>query len=357
VLHFFIHHDLFNRGISIAKILITGANGFVGSHVLQTLMAIQHDDLEIVAACRDKSKLIPSYRGEVRVGDLRDPEYLDRLLINIDIICHTAGWTSFTGDRKNSTKHYLEPTIELINHAIEWRVSRFVNLSSLAAAPLSQRHNPVAAGQPRSYWPMMNCLIAVEDYLKAHAQIGCSMVNLRLGIYSGQRINIGLLPLLIDRMSTSRISYPYGPYGYFPLVDGKDIGQAFARAALAPNLGQYESFNIIGPDQPPTSDVLDFLQQQIPSHKTALPVPAIISHCHAWLQEYFKTSANDALFSRSLSSLISNPLINIESSKTRLGFDPEISWQASLYKLLEDRRKQDLASTLCAPVKPLNLTE
>jgi len=318
-------------------------------------MDINHDDLEIVAACRNKNKLIPSYRGEVRVGDLRDPDYLDRLLVNIDIICHTAGWTSFNINKQNSNQLYLEPTIELINHAIEWRVSRFVNLSSLAAASLSQRHDPMSAGQPRSYWPMMNCLIAVEDYMKAHSQIGCSMVNLRPGIFSGQRMNIGLLPVLIDRLSTVRISYPREPYNHFPLVDGKDIGQAFARAALAPELERYESFNITGPDQPSTSDVIQFLQQQIPSHKTAFAVPAVISHYFAWWQELSKTSQNEVLFSRSLSSLISNPLINIESSKTKLGFDPEISWQASLYDLLEDLQKRSTQVLLSSPAKPLQI--
>ena len=320
-------------------------------------MAIQHDDLEIVAACRDPARLIPSYRGEVRVGDLRDADYLDRLLVNVDVICHTAGWTSFLSDKHNSTELYLKPTIELINHAIEWRVSRFVNLSSLAAAARSQRQDSMTAGQPRRYWPMMNCLIAVENYMQAHAQIGCSMVNLRTGIYSGQRMNVGLLPLLINRLSTARMSYPRGQYGYFPLIDGRDIGQAFARAALAPELEQYSSFNITGPDHPTASEVIHFLQQHITSSKTAISLPVDINHCYSWWQEHFKTIEKQALFTRSLADLMSNPLIYNDLAKDRLGYDPEISWQASLHTLLEERQKQDETVSLCAPCKPLNLAQ
>jgi len=48
----------------------------------------------VVAACRDASKLLAHYSGEVRVGDLRDSDSLDRVVAVIDIVCHTAGWGS-----------------------------------------------------------------------------------------------------------------------------------------------------------------------------------------------------------------------------------------------------------------------
>ena len=320
-------------------------------------MAIQHDDLEIVAACRDPAKLLPAYKGEVRVGDLRDASYLDRLLVNIDIVVHTAGWTSFAYDTKKSSQLYLEPTIELINHAIEWRVSRFVNTSSLVCAPLKQRHNPASPGLPRSYWPMINCLIAVEDYMQAHAKIGCTMVNLRLGMYSGHRMNTGLLPLCLDRLKTQSISYASDSASHFPLIDGLDIGQAFARAALAPSLTNFEAFNITGPDQPSASDVFHFLQQQRPSLKTAYALPPLLSHFHARWLEFNKTPQGESRFTRSLTELFKHPEFSNELAKDKLGYDPEISWQASLHKLLGDEKKITHAPLLSSASKTLNLNE
>lgn len=83
------------------SVVVTGATGFVGSHVLEELIQIGHKDLHIIAACRDRRKLIPEFTGEVREGDLRDQEYLDRVLAGADIVCHCAAWSSLWGKKLN----------------------------------------------------------------------------------------------------------------------------------------------------------------------------------------------------------------------------------------------------------------
>lgn len=47
-------------------ILITGANGFVGSHILEAMHT--RKDLRVIAACRDAKKLPAFVKGEVREG-------------------------------------------------------------------------------------------------------------------------------------------------------------------------------------------------------------------------------------------------------------------------------------------------
>jgi uncharacterized protein YbjT (DUF2867 family) len=78
--------------VKLLNVLVTGANGFVGSHILEALM--QHNGVTPIAACRDRRKLIHAFDGEVREGDLRDRDYLGSLLDGIDVVCHAAAWTS-----------------------------------------------------------------------------------------------------------------------------------------------------------------------------------------------------------------------------------------------------------------------
>lgn len=313
---------------TIAKILITGASGFVGRHILQTLMQFEHPDLQIVAATRHPENLPASYRGEVRVGDLRDPDYLDRVLTGIDVICHAAGWTNYGYDEQASRKNYLEPTIELINRAREWRVSRFVNLSSIAVIHRSQRMNDDAPGKPRRGCAMFNCMIAVEDYLKAHADARMSVVNLRCGIYSGQGMHLGLLPLLLERSALPLIS---GNYGHLPLVDGRDIGQAFARAALLPDISGYLSLNIVGPETPQQITVMRFIQGKLQhniSKQIVLPtVIALPAHKIISMMSYKRKTP---LTTCAITASLTNPAMQNIKARQLLGYQPLISWQASI---------------------------
>ena len=305
---------------------------------------INHPDLQIVAACRNASKLDPGYRGEVRVGDLRDMDYQDRLLVGIDIICHAAGWTSFENREADASREYLEPSIELVNRAIEWRVARFVNLSSIAVVPPEQRQDDEARSGPVRHFPMLNCLIAVEDYIRAHASHLNSFVTLRAGIYSGAGLDIGVLPLLLKRhMPSTRTS---GRLGYLPLVDGRDLAQAFVRAALAPDLPQNSVMSVVGPECPTQSEVYDFLNQNYGVTPPGVPLPGEL---HRLRQKFSRLLPGTS----PLSLFLTNPQMSSSKARSLLGYDPEISWQASLRSLLAELDGRETVPH-SKPTPPLN---
>jgi len=316
-------------------------------------MAIDHDRLEVVAACRDPRRLPADYRGEVRVGDLRDPAYLDRLLVGIDIICHSAGWTSFFNPVSACSEHYLEPGIELFNRAIEWRVPRFVNLSSIGVAALGQRNDADAAGKPRLQHAMFNCMIGMEDYLKAHADRGCSVINLRAGIYSGRGLRRGLLPFLRQARLLPRVG---GRYGFLPLVDGRDLAQAFLRAALLPESAQYLSFNILGPEVPTQQQLRRFLRQHDTGPLPSLGLPALLSRPLFRLLGLSAGFSRQPLLTPALGTLLHNPLMDNSKANQQLGYDPQISWQASILDWLQASKTATPAACLLeADIKPLDV--
>lgn len=90
------------------RILITGATGFVGSHILESLMHV--DSYIPIAACRNKSALIADFQGEVRTRDLRDPDYGDKVVEGVDVICHAAAWTSLWNHKQQSHHNFLKPS-------------------------------------------------------------------------------------------------------------------------------------------------------------------------------------------------------------------------------------------------------
>ena len=204
------------------KVLVTGANGFVGSHVLEALQSF--DGVEVIAACRKRKKLLDGFDGEVREGDLRDEAYLQSVVKGVDVICHAAAWTSLTGHRDETRQLYLEPTLRLIAVAKAAGVGRFINISTTSAASPGKSCDPMSAGIPRSFWPHLCSVVAIEDALRAAATSTFKVVNLRLGIFAGKRYALGLLPILVPRLKTHLVPWVGGGRTSLPITDGRDIG-------------------------------------------------------------------------------------------------------------------------------------
>jgi nucleoside-diphosphate-sugar epimerase len=310
-------------------ILLTGANGFVGSHVLEAFM--KRDDVKVVAACRDPQKLLPEYKGEVRVGDLRDQNYVDSVLDGIDIVCHAAAWTSAWSNKENSRRLYLEPTVNFINAVIRKKISRFVNLSTTSAAAPDRSDDPDSLGIARALWPHLCSVVEIEDYLRERADQGCTMINLRCGLFTGRRYGIGLLPLLLPRLKTHLVPWVVGGKTSMPLTDGRDIAQAFVLAALAKGLSGYESFNIVGKEIPTAREVLTFFNDEFGYPTPHFSVPFFIAYRFASLMEKLDPLVPwEPLVTRSIIHLLEEVNVSNKKAEQVLGYQPGIDWKQSV---------------------------
>lgn len=128
-------------------ILVTGATGMVGAHLLMTL-AQQHDTIR--ATRRESSSLkavenIFRFFGKEKAeelmqkvewvnADLRDPEQIQKALKGVDTIYHTAAIVSFQKkDDQMMIENNREATANLIDFALENHVSKFCHVSSIAS--------------------------------------------------------------------------------------------------------------------------------------------------------------------------------------------------------------------------------
>ena len=341
------------------SIVVTGATGFVGSHVLEELNQIGHKDLHIIAACRDRRKLIPEFKGEIREGDLRDPEYLDRVLAGADIVCHCAAWTSLWGKKKESKELYFEPSINLINKAIEWHVKRFINISTTSAASPGQSSEALNPGIRRRYWPHLNNVIAIEDYMRENAYRGTSMINLRLGIFAGKRYSLGILPVLLPRLKTHLVPWVSGGKTELPIIDGRDIGQAVARACLAPQLPVYSAFNIVGPEVPSVRQVITYISETFGYPRPHFSVPFFAAYSFAWLMEKLDPLvAWEPLITRSIVHLLEDTDTNNDQAREMLGYSPEIHWKEAVHCQIEEMQRNDFKTMkMHKPVNSLSVTD
>lgn len=339
----------------MATIAVTGANGFVGSHILEALRAAEGHGLRVVAGCRAPERLPSGPVGDLRVGDLRDAAYRRELLQGVEVLCHAAAWTSAWNHARESDRWFLQPTLALIQDAMEAGVRRFVFLSSTSVNAPVEAADPMSRADPEALgcWPHLRNVARIENALRARASAAFGVVNLRVGLFAGPRYGLGLLPLLVPRLKTRLVPWVSGGNTSLPIVAGADIGRAFVAAARAGGLGPYEAFQIVGPEVPRVREVLEFL------HRTyGLPLPRFnvsfpMAYRFARLMELLDPLVPwSPLITRSMVHLLEETAPSNARAEQRLGYRPQVPWQEAIQiQMAEMSRRQRRPMAMHKPLE------
>lgn len=319
-------------------ILVTGANGFVGTHTLKKLM--QLDGITLIAACRDKSKLIPEFKGHVREGDFQDEHYLDTMLEGVDVVCNAMAWTALWDHKKQSQELYYEPTIKLIDKVVEKGISRFINVSTTSASSPKKSSDAMSEGIPRTFWPHLCNVIKIENHMRLKANDVTAMVNMRLGIFAGEYYGLGILPILLPRLKTHLVPWVDGGKTSLPIIDGRDIGEAMKCAAIAKDLNGYESFNIVGKKVPTVKQVIEFIHSEFTYPKPHFSVPFFIAYPFAWLMEILDPMVPwEPLVTRSIIHLLEEVSADNNRATKVLSYKPLHNWQDAVTMQIQEMNK------------------
>lgn len=312
------------------NIVVTGATGFTGSHVVEILKKHSDSEYNLIAACRTKSKLPESYDGKTLIGDLMNQTYIDKLTKKADIICHTASWAEMNGTDENSKKYFFHPTINLINSAVKNGVKRFIFLSAINSNPIEQGklHSKRKLAK---IWPHYDSIIKIEQHLKKISEQSMEIIILRVGLFTGKNYALGILPILLPRLKTHLVPWIQRGKTSLPLVDGKDIGQAFKLAALTKLDQTFYMINIIGKEVPTIREVFQYLHKK---HKYPLPhfsVSYQFAYAFArFMQAIHKIIPGDPLIVPAIVLLLEETHANNQTAKKLLNYNPKTHWKESI---------------------------
>lgn len=319
------------------KVLVTGASGFLGGNILAALAA--HPNLVPVAACRQRTRLPPVFKGEVREGDLCDPAYRRAVVEGIDVVCHAGTWASMWNHAALERERFLEPAVDLIEQSIVHGVRRFVLASTVAIGTPARDGQPLDELSPIRYtgfWPHLDRLIDVDQRMRADSKRGMQMVVLRLGHFVGAGNRLGLVPALVPRLKTCLVPWLGGGRKRLPLVADTDLGRAFACAVLADHLDDYESFNICGAEFPTLREVIEFIATEAGCPRPLYSVPYPAGYLFGWLMETLNPvlPGSSPFLTRSIVHLCENWVCAGDSARRKLGYTPRKDWRIAVREQL-----------------------
>lgn len=111
---------------------VTGATGFVGSHVARALTD-QGADLRLLVRAGSNTSNIAELHAELVTGDLREPASLERAVAGCDAVFHVAAdYRLWVRDPEEMYRANVEGTRAILDAAQKNRVRRVVYTSSVA---------------------------------------------------------------------------------------------------------------------------------------------------------------------------------------------------------------------------------
>ena len=254
-------------------ILITGASGLVGSHLIQSLI---EKDIIVRALYRQS---IPSFKGAEKVnwvkGDILDVSTLHEAMQGVNQVYHCAAIVSFSPKQADvMLQANVEGTANIVNVCIQHQIQKLVYVSSVAALGRIRQDAPI--NETMNWTPeTSNSIYGKSKYL-AEMEVWRGM---------GEGLNVAIVnPVIIlgagdwnkgssEIFKSAYDEFPWytnGVSGFVDVMDVVDAMQLLMKSEVngqrfiisADNVSYQEIFNLIAKafnKRPPSKKVTPLL--------------------------------------------------------------------------------------------------
>ena len=134
---------------------VTGATGFLGSHVARVL-ADNGADMRLLVRSSSNPRNIEGLRADRALGDLRDPASLEKAMAGCDVVFHVAAdYRLWVRDPNEMYRSNVEGTRAILEAARKNGVRRVVYTSSVATIGFTRNGYPANEDSPVSLADMI----------------------------------------------------------------------------------------------------------------------------------------------------------------------------------------------------------
>lgn len=324
--------------MTIRNVLITGATGFVGSHVAEAL-APRVDRVRALVRPTSDTERLRALGIELVTATFEDRPALRRALQGAEVIIHLAALThagtSTALDRVNAggTRALRDAALEA-----DPPPRRFVYLSSLAAAGPSGARPVGRADAPRPLTAYGRSKLAGERVLLEAAD-RLEVVILRAPAVYGPRD--GEMLRFFRMARSGLLPVPAGPDRPLQLIHVHDLARAVVAAALAPHASGI--YHVANREAQPWAEVCRLLGRVAGRRVRLLRVPgAAIGAAAALSEAGARLRGGSTMFNRDKARelLAEGWLCDTEDARAELGFETRIGLEEGLRQTWEWYRNE-----------------
>lgn len=135
------------------KILVTGATGFLGSHIVRRLLGKGHA-VRILRRQSSSTKMMDGLQVETVLGDVTDRNSVFQAVEGCEAVFHAAGLVSFWRDHREIQRRVnVDGTRHVVEACLAHSVKRLVHTSSIAALGYAPEGRLGDESTAYNWWP------------------------------------------------------------------------------------------------------------------------------------------------------------------------------------------------------------
>lgn len=325
----------------MTRILITGAAGFIGSHLVELLLkeGIPANRLRLVLLNNESDKFLPKQKFDIVRGDLRNKKFTQKIMQDVETVFHLAALitTTLSKTQYNIYKEVnVDGTSNLLDACKNKKIQKFVFFSSVAVYGLPPWTGDIIGWnetQPKTYSEMYgkSKLEAEKKVIEAHKKWGIPYAILRPANVYGPR-NFGQIYSLyksIKKRQFVMIGNGKNKMHYLYVTD-------LVKAARQIQKHKSTSSDFILAAKEPTQfkDIIKFVAQSINQSPSYVSIPKSIGLLASYITDISGKliGIKSPLFPDRVKVMTMNYFYNTEKARKEFGFKPQVSFQEGAIK-------------------------
>lgn len=315
------------------KILVTGASGFLGGHLIRELIKRGYS---VTSMARRTSNIKKLEGTEIRYGDLLDESSLIEATKGIDIVVHLAAYYTFSGKKELYKKVNVEGTKSLCEAALRNNVKRIIYCSSTEAIGPVKNPPGNENTEPNPQYEYGRSKLMAEEVVKSYRGKGLEHTIIRpTGIYGPENVNdvsYWFITSFANRSLVTRFIVGSGK-NLIQFVHVDDVVQGFCLAIEKHEVSRNQTY-IISEDRAYTyEEVYKILSEIFNTDPPKFHVPPLIAKLVVAPIGFAKRLMGDDNFmwrSSTIDAVTCDRYYSIEKARTELGYVPKYNLRRGL---------------------------
>lgn len=318
------------------KILITGAAGFIGSHLVEYLLKDGESvsRLRLVLLENESTKFLPRKDFDIVRGDIRNKDFVKKIMEGVEVVYHLAAIisTSLDGDTYKKYKEInVDGTANLLEACAGQKVQKFIFFSTVAVYGLPPWTGDILnwdESHAKTYSEMYgkSKFEAEKKVIEAHKKWRMPYAIVRPANVYGPR-NFGQIYGLYKSIKNHQFFMIGNGKNKMHYVYVTDLVKAVRQIQLSPN----RSGNYIIASKEPTEfrNIVKFIAESINEKPSEIHIPRIVGLIASYVLDTCGKiiGIKSPLFPDRVKVMTMNYYYNISKARKEFGYDPLVSFK------------------------------